>query len=143
MAEIENYTPEVIKSDSCFYGLVLVELEKCPLCHKYMIDIIGVKYGLFPKWRRITIEKQIERAGWAQRSSVKVDDKNICNECVKAGKADFLCALCKQRKPTNKIKDSFGDPAEFLCTDCYETVPAKVWDEKTSKLREKHRYDYE
>jgi len=139
MNELDNYTPEVIDG----YGKVLVELEKCPLCGKYMVDAKGAKYGLFPKYININIDKQMERAGWVLRSCTKVDDKNICSECTEAGKADFLCTLCKQRKPTDKIKEEIGDPTEYICTDCYETMPAKEWDEKICKIREIHRYDFE
>lgn len=71
-----------------------------------------------------------------------VDDEPICIECEQAGKSDFLCALCKERKRSNKKQESFGDPSEFLCTDCYETKPAKIWDEKVDELVEAHRYDY-
>ncbi|MCJ7507540.1 MAG: hypothetical protein MUO85_02265 [candidate division Zixibacteria bacterium] len=145
MNEIENYIPTVISDElgQTHYGKVLVELEKCHICHRYMINSRDAKYGLFPKYDKITIEKQMERAGWVQRSSVEVDEKYICCECAEAGKADFHCSLCNQRRLTDKIQESFGDPAEFLCTPCYESVPAKVWDEKVEKLREVHRYDFE
>ena len=61
----------------------------------------------------------------------------------KAGKADFLCALCNERKSTDKIQESIGDAPEFLCKDCYDTVSAKIWDDKLDELQEAHRYDYE
>ena len=145
MNEKENYIPTVISDElgRTHYGKVLVELEKCPICHRYMIDSRNAKYGLFPKYCKITIEKQIERAGWVQRSCVEVDGHDICRECAEAGKADFLCALCEQRKLTDKIEESFGDLAEHLCADCYESVPAKIWDKKVEKLRERHRYDFD
>ena len=145
MDELDNYTPQIIFSElgKTPYGKVLVELEKCPICGKYMLDSRDAKYGLFPKYVDIKIEKQMERAGWVQRSCVKVDDNDICFECAEAGKADFLCALCKDRKPTDKVEESIGDPPEFLCTDCYESVPAKTWNAALHELRKSHCYDYE
>ena len=42
----------------------------------------------------------------------------------------------------NKIQDQFGDPSEFLCSDCYETVSAKEWNNIENILIEKHIYDH-
>jgi hypothetical protein len=85
---------------------------------------------------------QSNRAGLVMMSDVTVEQEYVCVPCVKSGKTTFLCHLCKERKPTNKIQDSFGQQASFLCTDCYETVVAKEWKRAEKELLERHRYDF-
>ena len=141
--DIDNFIPEVIKEENHpIYGLVLVQLNPCSLCKKFMLSA-NIQNRCFLLYYKNDIEHQISRAGWVEQSNIKVDDKYICRECEREGKADFLCSLCKQRKSTKKIEDSFGDPPEFLCKDCYETIPAKIWNEKRNKLQKIHRWDFE
>jgi len=101
------------------------------------------EHKTFPSYHQIDVDSQLERANIAVASITKQDDAFVCKECVKAGKITFECVACKQRKPTSKVKDDFGYPPEHLCIDCYETMPAKQWDELVEKLEEVHRYDYE
>ncbi len=141
------YTPKFIDSENR-YAEMLVEVHVCPLCHKCMMPRIEGSYrvserNIFPHYREIDYETQLKRAGWLLMSDVKVDDKYICLDCERTGKADFLCALCGQRKPTSKKREAFGDPPEYLCDDCYETVSAKAWDEKQMELYAAHRWDFE
>jgi hypothetical protein len=126
------------------YVEMMVEYEKCPICNKVMIQrLVGYDNRLFPAWIQMTQEAQAKRAGIVFKGSVKVDDDLICEECEKSGRADFLCAICNTRQSTDEIQESFGYPPEFLCKECYNTVPAKTWDEKVSELHEAHRYDYD
>ena len=99
--------------------------------------------GLFPMYFKLNQEAQMKAAGLVYATSTLVDDEPICEECLSNDKADFLCALCRERKPSSKLYQSFGEPAEFLCKDCYSTKPAKLWDEAIEGLYERHRYDYE
>src|SRR3990167_5573450 len=137
---MENYTPKVHENGR--YVEMLIEAKKCSCCEKIMVDKIGY-HSIFPKYLRINQEAQMKAAGFVYSTSTLVDDEPICLECEQAGKADFLCAMCDERKTTDKKHESFGDPAEFLCKDCYETKPAKVWDEKVDELQDAHRYDFE
>lgn len=140
---MENYTPKIHKDGR--YVEMIIQAEKCPICKKVMIKKVK-EYtldNLFPVNWQMNQEAQAKRAGIVFKSTTKVDDENICEECEKAGKADFLCALCNERKSTDKIQKSIGDAPEFLCKDCYDTVPAKIWGDKLNELQEAHRYDYE
>lgn len=144
---MEKYTPKIHPMrGKGRYIEFLLEGRECHLCNAIMLKKTKPEHsydGLFPNYVRINQEAQMKAAGITFQSSVKVDDEPICKECAEAGKADFLCAMCEQRKPTSKINESYGDPAEYLCKDCYETVPAKVWDEKLDQLSEAHRYDFD
>jgi hypothetical protein len=91
----------------------------------------------------MTQKSQIQGTNIQLRSNTKVDDKYICKDCEKSGKADFLCVMCESRKHTGKIKESFGDPPEYLCIDCYETATAKKWEEAVEELNQIHRYDFD
>jgi len=137
---MENYTPKVHENGR--YVEMLIEAKKCECCEKIMVAKLSY-YSIFPKYVRINQEAQMKAADFVYSTSTLVDDEPICLECEQAGKADFLCAMCDERKTTDKKEKSFGDPAEFLCKDCYETKPAKVWDEKVDELQDAHRYDFE
>ena len=141
-----DFIPTLIELDGTTYGLMVVGLKACPKCQRYMVAAYipkGMWHSVFPLFYKINFPEQVRRAGWVIESDVQVDNKYICKDCEKAGLADFECSLCRQRKPTSKIEERFGDPPDFLCSDCYESVTAKVWDDAVKDLREEHRYDYE
>ena len=142
ITKAEDFVPEVIESGAggC-YGIMLVKLNKCPICGKHMLVPVARHQGPFPI--AIDFDAQIKKAGWVRQSIAEVDGRPICQECSAAGKADFLCQLCKERRPTSKIKESFGDPPEFLCQDCYSTVPAEIWDKEVDRLEKEHQWDFE
>jgi hypothetical protein len=72
-----------------------------------------------------------------------INNHEMCEMCKSEGKAQFKCVLCNGIKPSSEQKESFGYPAEYLCTDCYNSVPAAAWDKKVDELEEEHRYDFE
>ena len=134
------YTPKVVEDG---YALFAAKITECSICHKLMVKRLKFpNSSFFPMWRNNDQDAQMTRAGFVYISDIKVDDNYICVECKQQGKADFKCELCDERKPTSKIQESFGNPSVFLCRDCYETVPAKIWDEKCDELEEEHRYDF-
>ena len=126
------------------YGVMLVELDNCPKCGKYMVSPEGNRWASpFPIYNEYAFDSQIKAAGWVEKSHVKIDDHVICQECASSGRADFECSLCRKRYPSDQVQESFGDPPEFLCQSCYRTVPAKDWESKVEKLKNSHRYDFE
>lgn len=142
------FVPQIIKpfaDDRIVYLAMLIEAEICPICQKIMTRA-GKSFfngGNFPNAMSYNFDTQIKNAGVVVMSKIQVDDHCICIECANAGKADFLCALCNIRRPTDQVQESFGEPPEYLCKICYETVPAKQWDMKTSELYSQHQYDFE
>jgi len=76
-------------------------------------------------------------------SDASCDNGLICTECKAAGVASFFCALCNKKQPSSKEQKTFGDPPEKLCRDCYESVPANIWEAKCVSLYNEHRYDFE
>lgn len=142
--DIEHYKPEVIEAKHRgIYALMLVQLCRCPICDTLMLYIPESLALPFPAFFKITAKAQAERAGWAMMSLEKQDGKCVCENCLKAGKITFECSLCSEKKPTSKIQESIGYPAEHLCTDCYTTVPAEKWLKKLRALEQAHRWDYE
>lgn len=150
-----KYMPKLIAADTVSgEGLIsiAVSVEVCSGCRKWMInrslasfgrniykDGIGIGYDN-------GLQQQINRADVRVCSDV-VDSKRrpICEECKAAGKSTVICWLCKQERSSELIKHSYGydPPSEYLCTVCYESVPAARWDKATTDLEEKHRYDNE
>lgn len=141
---MDKFVPKIIEEGSHVYLEMLLEGEKCHLCKKIMIAVVSpYRPKIFPAYMKLNQKAQMETIGLVFTSSCLVDDHAICHECVEAGKADFLCVLCGERKPSNQVQESIGDPAEFLCTGCYNTKSAKEWDEKVDELQEEHKYDFQ
>ena len=115
--------------------------EKCPCCGKEMMNKDLCK--LFPFSSSENQEAQMKKAGVVFCSSSKKDDKYICVECEAKGFASFICALCGERRNSNDIKESIGDPPDRLCKHCYSTVSAETWENKVAELERLHKYDYE
>lgn len=118
-----------------------LEVIECPVCKTPMMN--KDKLNLFSRVWGKTQEEQMKKLGVVFRSRAKIDDEYICVNCQKQGKASFFCALCHERKPSDKLHESYGYPPEYLCTDCYRNVPAEVWDKKIEELYDSHRWDYE
>ena len=146
----EPYTPILHRSKGQRLALIAVGTTACPVCEKVMLDCpadslkrCGSNWGAVYDGGN-TIEAQCRRADFVLVSrSVGKDGERICQECSSAGRNTFVCAHCKQEKPTSVIHESFGDPAEHLCTECYTTTPAAQWDSIVDALNNAHRYDFE
>jgi len=143
---MEEYIPKIVEEKGLLdqaYGEVLVELTKCPICGRYMLDVPKGCYRCFPLYRKINIRQQMKAVGWVLKSYTKVDEEYICKECVEAGKATFECSLCHKRYNTNDIQERFGYQPDYLCKHCYKTVPAEVWEKKFDELEKEHMYDFD
>lgn len=122
---------------------IIVKVSSCACCNRNMIS---------RRWKRAPdyylIEGRLSDWMEARRfvydsDAVDSNDEPICEICKKEGKSSFKCAICDEIKPSSKIKHSFGDPAEYLCVDCYNSVSAAEWDKKVDALEGAHRYDFE
>lgn len=143
MGNTQLYKPKIIDNR---YAAFLVELKKCSICSCFMVVKPSQQFyekNTFPIYHKLDFKTQADRAHLHIVSNIKIDNEFICIKCAKDGKATFLCALCNKRKSSNKEKEIFGDPPEVLCIDCYETVSAKIWDDKCKILNAQHRYDFE
>ncbi len=137
---MESYTPKIIKGTS--YVEMLIQGEECCLCHKIMISKLEYGYGVYPKYFKLGQEAQMKLGGLVYKTQTRVDDHSICHECNEGGKATFRCYLCGLDHTTDKIKETYGDPPEFLCVGCYEITPAKKWHEACEYLYNEHRFDH-
>ena len=140
---MSKFTPVKITKD---FATFAIAIKKCEKCNRDMVvepSSAHYKRSTFPIQLSNNFLAQAERAGFVIQSKIKVDGEYICTDCTDAGLADFLCALCGKRKLANKKELSFGEPPEYLCSDCYKTTPAKEWDDKIEYLTEQHKYDLE
>jgi ribosomal protein L37AE/L43A len=102
------------------------------------------KSGLFPRNFVKTQDSQMKECGVVYTSKSTVNDRPICVECEKAGRASFTCHMCKTQHPSDALQESFGIfPTDHLCKKCYHTVTAAAWETEVEQLREEHRYDFE
>jgi hypothetical protein len=134
----EEFTPALMPGTDRFAYFVLA-VDTCANCGTVMTN------GHFPIYNKLTLNAQLERAGWRLRSGIEADVPygELCQVCADAGVARFKCALCGEERTSNEIKEQYGDPSEYLCTVCYETRTAKEWEEAEERLYAAHRYDYE
>lgn len=120
------------------YTLFALQTDECPICRVRMLN--KDKNNLFPYYVGMNQEAQMKKAGMEFKGSVFVKGSHICKKCEESGKATIKCELCGETKSSVKIQESFGE-GSFLCSDCYETIPAKQWDEKYEELLEEHKWD--
>ena len=137
---MEHYKPEIVESR---YALFLVRLDRCVECKRFMVVRPRNARDTFPYYHKLDFDAQAKAGNLGIKSGSLVDNSPICEDCEAAGKARFVCALCKKMKSSDKIQRQVGDPAEYLCADCYQTVPAEKWDESLKELIEDHKWDYE
>lgn len=141
---MNEYTPEIDGK----YAKVVIALEECSSCGKSMVKVREEDTrrlsDLFPLYIKDNLKSQLERAGiqWLGYQTDKFGEC-LCEECSKAGKGKFICALCNEERSSNLIERCFGYPPEYLCRTCYVTVPAKQWDIKVKELHDSHRWDFE
>ena len=137
--------PELITYCSQEYGRMVVSTARCWTCKRVMVDRPrrdSYPHYTFPSSMDINFDAQLKMAGWVAQSDQKAAGEwAICEECAASGKASFECALCGQTRTSDRKEERIGDPPEFLCRDCYETVPAKEWDDKVQQLQREHQYD--
>lgn len=132
-----TFVPQILEEG---YGIVLVQVGRCANCQKTTIAAGSARE--FPAFWLAGRKEQLRRADWREKSVVtNANGEPLCVDCAPTAGA-FRCALCEQDRKGDP-QESFGDPPEHLCTPCYETVPAKTWDETARRLREEHRYDFE
>ena len=148
VVNVGKYIPEIVKDGRHLFGKLIVPLTKCPSCEEIMLKRYSFNWSgfesIFPAQHGARLKEQLLRAGILIYSKFKnKDDQFICVDCAKAGKDTFTCYLCEEERTSDLRETQFGDPPEYLCTVCYESVPAKVWDEAEDKLRKSHRYDFE
>ena len=139
-SDVEGYVPQVFWVDGDRgYGLVLVQIDRCPTCGRWMVD----RDRPWPGWYAINFDAQMRQIGWRESTSVGGDRGTICSRCKEEGRATFTCKSCGTVRTVDQVQTQFGDPPDFLCKTCYETVFAKRWNKLVNALEKKHRYDLE
>jgi hypothetical protein len=146
-----NFTP-VVWQDSYGkprYATMVVEIQTCPSCGKIMIEHPrrwGTLVPPFPEEGELAFNEQRKRAEWRLISgNTNANNEHICMTCALDGRSSFICALCgEERSSTKEMACHFGehDQPEFLCKICYETVPAKTYQDKVNELEDRHRWNY-
>lgn len=125
------------------YVTMFIPVEECTSCRNKMV--LKEKYpGIFSPHVTMTQKAQAARIGlhWQHGKFFPGEDL-LCTTCIEAGLATFKCYICKETKATDRIQESIGIlSTDYLCKDCYATVPAKVWDEKLEELEKEHEYDH-
>lgn len=132
--ETEKYVP-VTYSDrqtKAEYTLILVPTKACGVCKKTMFDVNLIDIP--------GVDDQRLRAGM-QINSRKTGALGfeVCAMCAITNKISFICALCNEERRSEMEARAFGttDP-EFLCKACYDTVPARQWDEAVARLTQRN-----
>lgn len=123
------------------YAAMMVKLRRCQECGHWMLPKPQPIFegSPFPRYVEASFDAQRERAGWRVQAT-----ETVCRECLQAGALTVRCALCHQRKPSSAMHQSFGlEDVDYLCSECWETKPARLWYETVNDLEDKHRWDAE
>jgi hypothetical protein len=146
--ELEFTPMTILELPNRVYATVLLELPRCPVCHYPMVHRRS-RYpspDQWPNYYRLDQTAQVKAASWRWRSDMRDGNGQfMCETCAGADKGTFTCFICKQERPTSQLHQTYGDAevsTDHTCKLCYETLPAKQWDEAEEKLHEKHRYDF-
>lgn len=139
MKKISEFVPTIVEPG---FGLMLVRLEQCTHCKKTMLPPEPKHSSIFPGYMYAQRANQMKRAGWVERAPVTdAEHRALCVECAPEFAA-FQCYSCKvTHKGEPNRSFGWGHGADYLCTPCYETVPAKKWDALVRELEDEHRYD--
>jgi hypothetical protein len=120
--------------------IIAVRAWRCESCKWPMIEQKHLDKGVLAH-DTTSVAGQLQGAGFKVRSGIFWSGE-LCTECAAKAASVFTCELCKQERPSDQVEEQFGDPAEYLCKPCYETVPASVWDAAKERLRRSHQYDH-
>ena len=138
---MKPYTPTLYEGG---YALMLVQLEVCPVCNRLMLpDCRDRRSSPFPTAQDASEETQLKNAGWVKSGRTWLNGQYACEECERNNRVTFVCGLCRKEQSGAEVKESFGDPPEYLCKGCYATVPAEEWEKKVKEFRARHRWDFE
>lgn len=145
----DDYVPRIVEAGSWTFAAFVVELQRCAECDALMVAVRDSR-GLLAfrsAYAPIDFEEQRKRAKISLVGAKRPDGEKICEKCSKTKAFKFECSLCEKKLPIEEIQQEFGWDGEVsrfrLCKPCYAKVPAKVWDEKVSKLEDETRYDNE
>ena len=121
--------------------LIEIEVPTCKKCGSLLVLSECKDYRVF-SWLKPAVMQQLEKAGVKVQTAIApMNGGPICTECA-GDKSVYECYCCSRKIKEEEIQESFGWPQEHLCKHCYETVPAKTWDELVNELRESHQYDF-
>jgi hypothetical protein len=137
--QLETFIPQKMADNA--YTFVL-KVSTCYNCKRPMMPIDDKR--LFHTYRGCRQDDQMKHANIAIESNYDIDNIHLCTECVQLDVATFTCCHCNESKVASKLHETVGsfDP-DYICTDCYATVPAKEFDELIETLQREHRYDNE
>lgn len=125
----KNLPHDIIDAGYGNFFLPLYEqLESCPICNRFMVSHLsrfGKEY------------QKLDLVAYGMR--LPGSSQYACEKCVEEGLVGFTCAICKQKRSSDQIQEEHE--GEIACTVCYETLPAKEWDQHINRVYESHRYD--
>lgn len=142
---MSEFTPQIIQEDEHSAQISLrVRVRKCPICNKLMFpDKEGHNNRAWNELLWYSADKHQQMKSLRMVSTgeyVPMLEEYICEECTQAGRATFICKLCNHERAINLVQHSWIGDA--LCTVCYESMSAKIWNEKYQELESAHRWDY-
>jgi len=140
------FKPQIIEDKRESHGYAFVtfalQIRSCPICDRLMM--YPKVRGLFPGvafMQQKDQMKALDIVGVGEAIPGDTWGRHACEICTAEGKVFFECFICKEQRPANeRHKDVYH---EAVCNTCYETIPAKQWDEIMDEIDADHKYDYD
>jgi hypothetical protein len=134
----EQFTPFFVPGNK-HYAYFMESVSYCAACKSPMISAHKPERI----YNQRSLAAQLKRAGWKHESGVisSAHGGELCHECAAKGLASFKCELCGEVRDNTLIQFQHGDPPDYLCKVCYETVTAQEWEKAEEKIWEAHQWD--
>lgn len=121
-----------------FYSLAVPVLD-CSHCRKWMVSgkLVEAAFDIDP-WFEGFMIAQVTTKKCVIMSSALKNGKRLCQPCLEYNAVGVRCYACSKEVPGSFFVRIFGNFEIGLCCTCYETMPAKQWEEKVAWLSKCH-----
>lgn len=121
------------------YNEFLVPGLECCHCNKWMVSekLVDAARDIHP-WQEGAMMEQLHRKNINIMAEALKNGERLCVPCLVDKAAGVRCYACQKELPGSFFVRIFGNFEIGLCCTCYETMPAKQWNEKVEWLARLH-----
>ena len=145
-----EYIPEILRRAGRDDMILLAfPITRCRECQQLMLPESAQvlqqanNRGVFYTPKGDSVTAQLQRGAISIDQGYKAGLDHVCGDCINEGKVQVECQACHKQVSLNDTHFKVGDPPEFICRECHETMPAAAYEKMVDQLEQRHQYDYE